>query len=137
MNDMTPPQVEPKSAGQPARAKPPAAITLTERAAARVRALIAKASKPVLGLRVGVNAKGCSGMSYVVEYAEEQRKFEDVVDQHGVKLFIDPTAVMYLLGSELDYREDKLESGFVFTNPNEKGRCGCGESFTIGERREG
>ncbi|MDX2145163.1 MAG: iron-sulfur cluster assembly accessory protein [Rhodospirillaceae bacterium] len=128
---MTPPQVAIKSEAKSPRAKPPAAITLTERAAERVRTLIAKATKPVLGLRVGVNAKGCSGMSYVVEYAEEQRKFEDVVEQHGVKLFIDPTAVMYLLGSELDYVEDKLHSGFVFTNPNEKGRCGCGESFTI------
>lgn len=113
------------------RAKPPPPITLTERAAARVRDLMERATKPVLGLRVGVKARGCSGLSYVVEYAEEQRKFEDVVEQHGVKLFIDPTAVMYLLGSELDYREDKMESGFVFNNPNEKGRCGCGESFTI------
>jgi iron-sulfur cluster assembly protein len=116
---------------RPARQKPPPPITLTQRAAERVRELTAKATKPVLGLRVGVKARGCSGMSYVVEYAEEQRKFEDVVEQHGVKVFIDPTAVMYLLGSELDYREDKMESGFVFINPNEKGRCGCGESFTI------
>ncbi len=115
----------------PARSKPPPPITLTLRAADRVRELMAKATKPVLGLRVGVNARGCSGMSYVVEYAEEQRKFEDVVEQHGVRVFIDPTAVMYLLGSQLDYAEDKMESGFVFTNPNEKGRCGCGESFTI------
>lgn len=118
-------------ASKPQRMKPPPPITMTDRAADRVRELIAKSDKPVLGLRVGVKARGCSGMSYVVEYAEEQRKFEDVVEQHGVKLFIDPTAVMYLLGSELDYREDKMESGFVFSNPNEKGRCGCGESFTI------
>ena len=115
----------------PARMKPPPPITLTTRAADRVRELMSKATKPVLGLRVGVKARGCSGMSYVVEYAEEQRKFEDVVEQHGVRVFIDPTAVMYLLGSQLDYAEDKMESGFVFTNPNEKGRCGCGESFTI------
>lgn len=119
------------SAPRPARPKPPAPITLTANAVARVRELIGRATKPVLGLRVGVKARGCSGMSYVVEYAEEQRKFEDVVEQDGVKVFIDPTAVMYLLGSQLDYREDKMESGFVFTNPNEKGRCGCGESFTI------
>jgi iron-sulfur cluster assembly accessory protein len=122
---------QPDAAPKPQRMKPPAPITMTTRAAERVRELIAKAAKPVLGLRVGVKARGCSGMSYVVEYAEDQRKFEDVVEQHGVKVFIDPTAVMYLLGSELDYREDKMESGFVFTNPNEKGRCGCGESFTI------
>ncbi len=119
------------SAPKPARAPRPAPITLTERAAQRVRDLVAKSDKPVQGLRVGVKARGCSGMSYVVEYAEEARKFEDVVEQHGVKLFIDPTAVMYLLGSELDYKENKMESGFVFSNPNEKGRCGCGESFSI------
>jgi iron-sulfur cluster assembly protein len=110
--------------------KPPPPINLTERAAERVRALIAKAGRPVLGLRVGVKARGCSGLSYVVEYAEERRKFEDVVEQHGVKVFVDPSAVMHLLGSTLDYRESKLESGFFFENPNEKGRCGCGESFT-------
>jgi iron-sulfur cluster assembly protein len=110
--------------------KPPPPITLTARAVNRVRELIGRATKPVVGLRVGVKARGCSGMSYVVEYAEEQRKFEDVIEQDGVKVLIDPTAVMYLLGSELDYREDKLESVFVFTNPNEKGLFGCGESFT-------
>ncbi|MDX2222380.1 MAG: iron-sulfur cluster assembly accessory protein [Rhodospirillaceae bacterium] len=110
--------------------KPPPPINLTERAAARVRTLIDKAGKPVLGLRVGVKARGCSGLSYVVEYAEERRKFEDVVEQHGVRVFIDPSAVMHLLGSTLDYRDGKLESGFFFENPNEKGRCGCGESFT-------
>ncbi len=106
-------------------------ISLTDAAAERVRALIAKSAKPVLGLRVGVNTRGCSGLSYVVEYAEEQRKFEDVVEDKGVKIFIDPTAVMFLLGSEMDYVEDKFQSGFTFTNPNEKGRCGCGESFHV------
>jgi iron-sulfur cluster assembly protein len=70
-------------------------------------------------------------MSYVVEYAKEQRKLEDVVEDKGVKIFIEPTAVMFLLGSEMDYVEDKFQSGFVFTNPNEKGRCGCGESFHV------
>ncbi|MBL8630941.1 MAG: iron-sulfur cluster assembly accessory protein [Rhodospirillaceae bacterium] len=116
---------------KPARAPRPAPITLTTRAADRVRELVAKSEKPVQGLRVGVKTRGCSGLSYVVEYADAPRKFEDVVEQHGVKLFIDPTAVMYLLGSELDYKEDKMESGFVFSNPNEKGRCGCGESFSV------
>ena len=106
-------------------------ITLTDAAAKRVKALIAQSEKPVLGLRVGVNSRGCSGMSYVVEYAEEQRKFEDAIEDKGVKIFIDPTAVMFLLGSEMDYVEDKFQSGFVFSNPNEKGRCGCGESFHI------
>jgi iron-sulfur cluster assembly protein len=106
-------------------------ITLTDAAAARVKELIAHSEKPVLGLRVGVNSRGCSGLSYVVEYAEEQKRFEDVVEDKGVKIFIDPTAVMFLIGSEMDYVEDKFHTGFVFTNPNEKGRCGCGESFHI------
>ncbi len=106
-------------------------ITLTDAAADRVKQLIAKSDEPVLGLRVGVSTKGCSGMSYVVEYAREQRKLEDVVEDKGVKIFIDPTAVMFLLGSEMDYVEDKFHSGFVFNNPNEKGRCGCGESFHV------
>jgi iron-sulfur cluster assembly protein len=106
-------------------------ITLTDAAASRVKALIAKSEEPVLGLRVGVSTKGCSGMSYVVEYAKDQRKLEDVVEDKGVKIFIDPSAVMFLLGCEMDYIDDKFTSGFVFTNPNEKGRCGCGESFHV------
>lgn len=109
----------------------PPLITLTDAAADRVKRLIARSDKPVQGLRVGVNTRGCSGLSYVVEYAEEQKRFEDVVEDKGVKIFIDPTAVMFLLGSQMDYVEDKFHSGFVFTNPNEKGRCGCGESFHI------
>jgi len=108
-----------------------APITLTDAAAARVKRLIDNADKPVLGLRVGVKTRGCSGLSYFVEYAEEQKKFEDVVEDKGVKIFIDPTAVMFLLGTEMDYVEDKIQSGFVFNNPNESGRCGCGESFTV------
>ena len=108
-----------------------APITLTDAAANRVRSLIERAEKPVLGLRVGVKSRGCSGLSYFVEYAEEQKKFEDVVEDKGVRIFIDPTAVMFLLGSEMDYVEDKLQSGFVFNNPNEKSRCGCGESFSV------
>jgi len=106
-------------------------ITLTDAAANRVKELMSKSDEPVLGLRVGVSTKGCSGMSYVVEYAKEQRKLEDVVEDKGVKIFIEPTAVMFLLGSEMDYVEDKFHSGFVFSNPNEKGRCGCGESFHV------
>jgi len=86
-------------------------ITLTEAAAERVRALIARSESPVLGLRVGVKTRGCSGLSYFVEYAEEQKKFEDVVEDKGVKIFIDPTAVMFLIGTEMDYVEDKIQSG--------------------------
>lgn len=106
-------------------------IQLTEAAAERVKSLIGKADKPVLGLRVGVRSKGCSGLSYFVEYADSPKKFEDVIEDKGVRIFIDPSAVMFLLGTEMDYVEDKLQSGFVFRNPNEKSRCGCGESFNI------
>lgn len=106
-------------------------INLTDAAAERVKRLVAKGDSDVLGLRIGVNTRGCSGLSYVVEYAKEQKKFEDVVEDKGVKIFIDPTAVMFLLGSTMDYVEDKFHSGFVFNNPNEKGRCGCGESFHV------
>ena len=106
-------------------------ITLTEAAAERVRSLVSRSDKPVLGLRVGVKTRGCSGLRYFVEYAEDQKKFEDVVEDKGVKIFIDPTAVMFLVGTEMDYVEDKIQSGFVFKNPNEKNRCGCGESFNV------
>ena len=106
-------------------------MTLTDAAAERVKQLMAKATKPVVGLRVGVKAQGCSGMSYYVEYAEEKKKFEEVIEDKGVTLLIDPAATMFLIGSEMDYKEDKLQSGFTFTNPNEKGRCGCGESFHV------
>ena len=113
------------------RPKPPAVITVTPAAAARIRDILAKATKPVAGVRVSVKARGCSGMSYVIEYAEQRGKFEDAIDIGGATLFVDPKAVMYLLGSEMDYQEGKMESGFSFKNPNEKGRCGCGESFSI------
>ncbi|SRR6056297_3569629 len=109
----------------------PAVVTLTDAAAERVKTLVAKSEKPVQGLRIGVKTRGCSGMSYSVEYADEPKRFEEVVEQKGVRLFIDPTAVMFILGSEVDYQEDRFTSGFTFTNPNEKGRCGCGESFHV------
>ena len=106
-------------------------MTLTEAAAERVRRLISKSDKPVQGLRIGVSTRGCSGLSYKVEYAEEKKQFEEVVEDKGVKIFIDPTAIMFLIGSEMDYVEEKFQTGFVFKNPNEKGRCGCGESFHV------
>lgn len=106
-------------------------MTLTDAAAERARFLIAQADKPIVGLRVGVKAQGCSGLSYYVEYAEEKKMFEEVVEDKGVTLLIDPAATMFLIGSEMDYQEDKLQSGFTFNNPNEKGRCGCGESFHV------
>jgi iron-sulfur cluster assembly protein len=109
-----------------------APITLTEAAAARAKLLMEKSGdEKVLGLRVGVKTTGCSGLSYFVEYATEQKKFEDKVEENGITLFIDPTAVMFIIGSEMDYKEDKMSSGFIFNNPNEISRCGCGESFSV------
>ena len=111
-------------------------ITLTEAAAERVKALMSKADKPVEGLRVGVRTRGCSGLSYFVEYAAGPKRFEDVIEDRGVKIFIDPASVMFLLGTQMDYVEDKLQSGFVFKNPNETSRCGCGESFSVEQPAE-
>lgn len=108
-----------------------APITLTESAIKRVQSLMGRADETVLGLRVGVTNAGCSGHMYQVEYAKEERPLEEVVEQNGVKIFIDPLAMMFVFGSKLDYVESKLQSGFVFENPNESSRCGCGESFAV------
>ena len=112
------------------RAKPQA-MKVTESAAERVRALLDKRGKPSAGVRIGVRSKGCSGLSYTLEYADEATSFDEIVEAHGVRLFIDPKAMMFILGTEMDYVEEQLQSGFVFRNPNEKGRCGCGESFHV------
>jgi len=109
----------------------PQAMMITEPAADRIRALLASRGKPSVGVRVGVRSKGCSGLSYTLEYADSQEPYDEVVEAHGVKVLIDPKASMFIIGTEMDYKEDKLESGFVFTNPNEKARCGCGESFHV------
>lgn len=109
----------------------PQVMTLTDRAAERVKELIASSAEPVLGLRVGVRKGGCSGMMYQVEYAKERKPHEEMVEDKGVTVLVDPTAVMFLLGSEMDYREERFQSGFVFNNPNEADRCGCGESFRV------
>jgi len=109
----------------------PPLITLTDAAAERVKALVAESDDPVAGIRVGISTRGCSGLSYVFEYAAEKKKLEEEVVHKGVRIFIDPTAIMFLMGSEMDYQEDKLRSGFVFSNPNETSRCGCGESFSV------
>ncbi len=106
-------------------------LTLTEAAAGRVQTLLEGRGKPSVGIRIGVRSKGCNGLSYTLEFADEVGPYDEVVEAHGVKVLIDPKAVMFILGSEMDYAEDKLSSGFVFNNPNEKGRCGCGESFHV------
>jgi iron-sulfur cluster assembly protein len=106
-------------------------ISLTESAAARVKALMAGRTQPAIGLRVGLRTAGCSGMAYTMEFAAEKGKFDEVVEDKGVTIFIDPKALMFLIGTTMDYVDEKLQSGFVFNNPNEKGRCGCGESFHV------
>ncbi len=107
------------------------ALSVTDAAAARVKDLLAQRERPALGIRVGVRSRGCSGLSYTIEYADERGRFDEVVEAKGVTVLIDPKATMFLLGSEMDFVEDKLQSGFTFRNPNEKGRCGCGESFHV------
>ncbi len=106
-------------------------ISLTDAAAARVRQLLSESTEPAVGLRVGVSTKGCSGLSYVFEFAGEKRPYEEEVEKDGARIFIDPMATMFLVGAEMDYEESKLRSGFTFKNPNEKSRCGCGESFSV------
>ena len=92
---------------------------------------MSSAEKDSLGVRVSVKSGGCAGMSYVMEYAKESKKNEEVIEDKGVKVFIDSNAIMYLLGTEMDYKTDKFSSQFVFKNPNETERCGCGESFKV------
>ena len=108
-----------------------APITISEAAAERVRALLAQRGKPSVGIRIGVRTKGCSGMSYTLEYADQKGDFDEVVEERGVTVLIDPKASMFIFGTEMDFVEEKLQAGFVFRNPNEKGRCGCGESFHV------
>jgi iron-sulfur cluster assembly protein len=106
-------------------------MRLTEAAAERLRALQAASGKQVEGVRIGVKNGGCAGMEYTMSYADERGPHDEVVEDKGVKLLIDPTAVMFLLGTEMDYRTDRMRSGFVFNNPNQTSACGCGESVTL------
>lgn len=113
------------------RAARPAALTVTERAAERIRELLAKRETPAAGLRLTTPQKGCSGLSYNVDYVDEPNPLDEVVETPGGRLYIDTMSLLYIIGSEMDWQEDIFTAGFVFTNPNEKGRCGCGESFTV------
>ena len=106
-------------------------MRLTDAAADRIKAIMAKADKPFAGVRVGVKNGGCAGMAYTMEYAESAAKFDEVVEDKGVKLLIDPKAVLFLLGTEMDFKIDKLSSTFVFNNPNQTSACGCGESVQL------
>ena len=109
----------------------PQAMKLTEAAAERVRQIMAKSERPVAGLRIGVKNGGCAGMEYTMEWAAEQKPFDEVVEDKGVRVLIDPKAVMFLLGTEMDFQAAPLKSGFVFNNPNQTGACGCGESVQL------
>jgi iron-sulfur cluster assembly protein len=118
------------AAPRPRRPRPKV-VTLTEAAAARVREIMAKAETPYAGLRVGVKNGGCAGQEYVLEYAHEAGPLDEVVEDQGVTILIEPKAVLFLIGTVIDYEVTKLSAKFVFRNPNETDACGCGESVTI------
>ena len=113
------------------RRERPKAVRLTDAAATRVKAIMANADRAYAGLRVGVKNAGCAGMSYTLEYADAKAPLDEVVEDKGVTILIEPKAILFLIGTELDYREDTLTSGFVFNNPNQTDACGCGESVAI------
>ena len=106
-------------------------ITLSDNAAQRIKEIMSKAESNAVGVRVGVKSGGCAGMSYIMEYTNEINPNDEINEEKGVKLFVDPSAIMYLLGTEMDYKKEEFSSSFVFKNPNETERCGCGESFKI------
>jgi iron-sulfur cluster assembly protein len=108
-----------------------AVLSLTDKAAERVKSIMATKGADVLGLKVGIKKGGCAGMEYTMEWATSIAKFDEVVEKDGAKVIIDPKAVLYLLGTEMDYRIDKLSAQFVFNNPNQKSSCGCGESVNL------
>jgi iron-sulfur cluster assembly protein len=129
MTDMTP--ASPNSASKPKARPRPQVMKLTEAAAARVQELTARADSEIVGLRVGVKNGGCAGQSYTVEYAHEIRPTDEIVEDKGVKILVDPKAVLFLLGTEMDYKTDKMQAQFIFNNPNQISACGCGESVQL------
>ena len=118
------------STPRPTRPKPQV-MKLTERAAERIKALMADQGAGTIGMRLGVKKGGCAGMEYTMSWTVKQDPLDEVVESHGARVLIDPMAVMYLLGTEMDYRTDKLSAQFVFSNPNQTGACGCGESVDL------
>ena len=106
-------------------------IKLSDNAAKRIKILMSQAENSAVGVRIGVKSGGCAGMSYIMEYAKEIKPNEEIIEDKGVKVLIDPKAIMYLIGTVMDYKEEKFSSQFVFKNPNETERCGCGESFKV------
>lgn len=110
---------------------PRALLTVTAAAKDRLRVILDQRGKPSAGIRIGIKTKGCSGLSYSLDYADEIGAFDEAVQIEELVLLIDPKAIMFLLGTEMDFVEEKMQSGFIFHNPNEKGRCGCGKSFHV------
>ncbi len=106
-------------------------IKLSDNAANRIKEIISSAKNDTLGVRIGVKSGGCAGMEYVLEYAKNINPKDEMIEDKGVKVFIDPSAIIYLIGTEMDYKKNEFSSSFVFNNPNETERCGCGESFKI------
>ena len=129
MTAMTPNTPDP--AGKSAVRPRPQVMRLTEAAASRVTELSSRADSDIVGLRVGIKNGGCAGQSYTVEYAHEVRPNDEVVEDKGVKVLVDPKAVLFLLGTEMDYKADKMQAQFIFNNPNQTGACGCGESVQL------
>jgi iron-sulfur cluster assembly protein len=114
----------------------PQVMRLSDAAASRIREIVAKTPRPIVGVRVGVKNGGCAGMSYTMDYAERVEPNDEVIEDKGVRLLIDPKAVLFLLGTEMDYRVDKLSAQFVFNNPNQTSACGCGESVALTPAQE-
>ena len=114
----------------------PQVMRLTDAAADRIKAVMAKAERPIAAVRVGVKNGGCAGMEYTMEYADAVKPTDEIVEEKGVKILVDPKAVLFLLGTEMDYKTDKLQAQFVFNNPNQTSACGCGESVQIEPARE-
>jgi iron-sulfur cluster assembly protein len=132
--ELPPPPAAPVQAAK--RAGRPSPLTVTPAAIERVQQLLASRGKPSAGVRIGIRTRGCSGMAYTLEFADQAHPLDEVVtatpaDGQPLTILIDPKAVLFLLGTEMDFVESALESGFTFRNPNEKGRCGCGESFHV------
>ena len=109
----------------------PKAISLTDRAAERIKLIMSRAETPKIGVRLGAKNGGCAGMEYTMDYAEARDPLDEVVEDKGVMILIEPKAVLFLLGTQMDYEEDVMSSGFIFNNPNQTDACGCGESVTI------
>lgn len=106
-------------------------VSVTPAAIERIKVLLEKRGKPSAGIRIGIKTKGCSGMQYNIEYADAKNPFDEEIHAEDVTIFIDPKAIMFILGTEMDFVDEQMQSGFVFKNPNEKGKCGCGKSFHV------